>query len=137
MFAVIVHRYPKVKVVNDDLEKKMPIGGVAFLQTHLAPGDRVFNHYMYGGWMIWSHPSVPTFVDSRTDIFEYKGVLKDYLDAIGLKDSLAIVDRYHANYVFFPSKDDPFTYLMRQTPKWHVIYDDGVSCVFERNQPKS
>ena len=137
LFAVIVHRYPTMTVVNDDLEKKMPIGGVAFLEAHLGPRDRVFNHYMYGGWMIWSNPSVPTFIDSRTDIFEYKGVLKDYLDTIGLKDSLAIIDRYHANYVFFPSKDDPFTYLMRQTPKWHVIYDDGVSCVFERNQSKS
>jgi hypothetical protein len=136
LLAVIVHRYPKTKVVTDDLAKKMPMGGVAFLQTHLAPGSRVFNHYMYGGWMIWSNPSIPTFIDSRTDIFEYKGVLKDYLDAIGLKNSLAIIDRYHANYVFFPSKDDPFTYLMRQTPKWRVIYDDGVSCVFERNQPK-
>jgi hypothetical protein len=133
LLAAIVHRYPTMKVVNDDLAKKMPIGGVAFLETHLRPGDRVFNHYMYGGWMIWSNPSVPTFIDSRTDIFEYKGVLKDYLDAIGLKNSLAIIDRYNANYVIFPSKDDPFTYLMRQTPKWHVVYDDGVSCVFKRN----
>jgi hypothetical protein len=54
-----------------------------------------------------------------------------------LKNSLAIVDRYHAKYIFFPSKDDPFTYLVRHTEGWHVIYDDGVSCVFERNQSKS
>lgn len=133
LIAVVVYRYPSGKVIGDDLAKKMPLGGVTFLQTHLAPGERVFNHYMYGGWMIWSNPSIPTFVDSRTDIFEYKGVLKDYLDAIGLKNSLAIIDRYHAKYVFFPSKDDPLTYLMRQTPKWHVVYDDGVSCVFARS----
>lgn len=136
LLTIIVYRYPSVQKINADLAKKMPIGGVTFLQTHMAPGDRVFNHYMYGGWMIWSNPSIPTFVDSRTDIFEYKGVLKDYLDAIGLKDSLAIVDRYHATYVLLPSKDDPLTYLMRQTAKWHAVYDDGVSCVFARTQPK-
>ena len=54
-----------------------------------------------------------------------------------MKNSLAIVDRYQAKYIFFPSKDDPFTYLIRHTEGWHVIYDDGVSCVFERNQSKS
>jgi hypothetical protein len=137
LLAAIAWRWPTAKTINDDLAKKMPIGGVHYLQTHMAAGERVFNHYMYGGWMIWSEPSIPTFVDSRTDVFEYKGVLKDYLDAIALKDSLAIVDRYHAKYIFFPSKDDPFTYLVRHTEGWHVIYDDGVSCVFERNQSKN
>ena len=134
LLAAIAWRWPSAKIINDDLAKKMPIGGVQYLQTHMGSGERVFNHYVYGGWMIWSQPPIPTFVDSRTDIFEYKGVLADYLDAIGLKNSLAIVDRYHANYIFFPSKDDPFTYLIRHIEGWHVVYDDGVSCVFERNQ---
>ncbi len=137
LLAAIAWRWPTTKIINDDLAKKMPIGGAHYLQTHMTSGERVFNHYTYGGWMIWSQPSIPTFVDSRTDIFEYKGVLADYLDAVGLKNSLAIVDRYHARYIFFPSKDDPFTYLIRHTEGWHVIYDDGVSCVFERNQSKS
>ncbi|HEX5284734.1 MAG TPA: hypothetical protein VFW30_11505 [Bryocella sp.] len=133
VLIVIVFRWPATRKINEDLAKKMPLGGVHYLQTHIAPDERVFNHYMYGGWMIWSQPSIPTFVDSRTDIFEYNGVLADYLDTIGLKNSLAIVDKYHARYIFFPSKDDPFTYLIRHTTGWHVIYDDGVSCVFERN----
>ena len=137
LLAVILYRWPSTKSINEDLAKKMPIGGVHYLQTHMAAGERVFNHYMYGGWMIWSQPPIPTFVDSRTDIFEYKGVLADYLDAIGLKNSLAIVDRYHAKYIFFPSKDDPFTYLIRHTTGWHVIYDDGVSCIFERDRKAS
>jgi hypothetical protein len=137
LLLVIVGHWPSTKVINRDLTKKMPLGGVKYLQGQLVTGDRVFNHYMYGGWMIWSQPPIPTFVDSRTDIFEYKGVLADYLDAIGLKNSLAIVDRYHANYIFFPSKDDPFTYLIRHTSGWHVVYDDGVSCVFERDKTGS
>ena len=137
LLAAIAWRWPSLKILNDDLAKKMPIGGMHYLQAHAVAGERVFNHYMYGGWMIWNQPSIPTFVDSRTDIFEYKGVLADYLDAIGLKNSLAIVDRYHAKYIFFPSKDDPFTYFVRHISGWHVVYDDGTSCVFERNQSKS
>lgn len=137
LLALIAYRWPTTQKIHDDLAKKMPLGGMHYLQAHAATGDRVFNHYMFGGWMIWSEPSIPTFVDSRTDIFEYKGVLADYLDAIALKDSLAIVDRYHAKYIFFPSKDDPLTYLIRQSRNWHVVYDDGVSCVFQRDEAGS
>jgi len=134
LLAVILYRWPSAKKIDEDLAKKMPLGGTKYLQSHVATGERVFNHYMFGGWMIWSQPSIPTFVDSRTDIFEYKGVLADYLNAIGMKNSLEIVDRYHAKYIFFPSKDDPFTYLIRHSKGWHVVYDDGVSCVFERDK---
>ena len=133
LLAVILYRWPSATKINEDLAKKMPVGGMKYLQSHAGAGERVFNHYTYGGWMIWNQPSIPTFVDSRTDIFEYKGVLADYLDAIGMKNSLEIVDRYHANYIFFPSKDDPFTYLIRHSKGWHVVYDDGVSSVFERD----
>ena len=37
---------------------------------------------------------VKTFVDSRVDIFEYAGVLQDYLDPLTLKDPNAILDKY-------------------------------------------
>lgn len=133
LLGIVLWRWPSAKKLNKELAEKMPVAGLQYIQAHLKPHERIFNHYMYGGWMIWNQPSVPTFIDSRTDIFEYKGVLADYLDAIGLKNSLAIVDRYHANYIFFPSKDDPFTYLLRHVKGWHTIYDDGVSCVFERD----
>lgn len=133
LLAIIIYRYPSAKKVNDDLTKNMPIGGVHYLQAHMPAGERIFNQYTYGGWMIWSQPSIPTFVDSRTDIFEYRGVLADYLDAIGLKNSLAILDRYRVNYILFPSKDDPFTYFLRHNDGWQVVYDDGTSCVFRRN----
>lgn len=132
LLAVIVYRYPSAKTLADDLDKKAPVGGVHYLQTHAVNGDRIFNQYTFGGYMIWSTPSLPTFIDSRTDIFEYKGILAQYLDVIQLKDSLATFDRYHVKYVFFPAKD-PVTYMTRQSVKWRLVYDDGISCVFERN----
>lgn len=131
LLAVVVHRYPSAKALAEDLNQKMPTGGTHYLQTHAGPGDRIFNQYVFGGYMIWSTPALPTFIDSRTDIFEYKGILADYLNAVQLKDSLAIFDRYGVKFVFFPAKD-PVTYLMRQSVKWRLVYEDGVSCVFER-----
>lgn len=130
--GLMVFRFPSVKVLTDDLVKKFPAGAIHFLQLH--PGEHTVNHYQWGGYMIWSSPAVPTFIDSRTDIFEYKGVLRDYLDIVGLKDSLKIIDRYHAQFVLLPSKD-PLAYLLRNNSRWRVAYEDDISCVFERTTP--
>ena len=78
-----------------------------------------------------SSPAIPTFVDSRTDIFEYKGVLKDYLDLIALKNTLDQLDKYGAHYVLFP-KADPVSYLLRHNTAWKVAYEDDHDDVFER-----
>ena len=79
----------------------------------------------------WAQPEVKTFIDSRTDIFEYTGVLKDYLDATGLKDTLNVLDRRQVQWVLFPSKD-PLSYFLAHTDNWRVVYNDGVAEIFER-----
>jgi hypothetical protein len=129
LLGVIVRRFPSERLLEDDVAKKFPSGSIRFLQAH--PGERVVNHYMYGGYMIWSVPAIPTFVDSRTDIFEYRGVLKAYLDMIGLKGSLDVLDTYRAHYVLFP-KADPLSYLLRHNAAWKVAYEDEKDDVFER-----
>lgn len=131
LFGIIVYRFPKTKTLADDIGKKFPIGAIHFLQHH--PGERTLNHYMWGGYMIWAKPAIPTFIDSRTDIFEYKGVLADYLDLLRLKDPLELIDKYHADLVFFPPKD-PLAYLLRHSSGWHVAYEDDISCIFERDK---
>ncbi len=50
------------------------------------------------------------FIDSRIDIYEYNGVFADYLDAIGIKNTLEILDKYHIRYVLFP-EDNSVAYL--------------------------
>ena len=56
--------------------------------------ERPLNRYEWGGFLIWNARGIPVFLDS-TDIFEYHGVLADYLRATTMSDSLAILDQYH------------------------------------------
>lgn len=127
--GVILYHLPSQRVLAEDVGKKFPSGALRFVQEH--PGERTVNHYMYGGYMAWSSPAIPTFIDSRTDIFEYKGVLKDYLDLIQLKGSLDELDKYRAHFVLFP-KADPLSYLLRHNIAWKVAYEDDHDDVFER-----
>ena len=98
------------------------------------PNGRVFNEFLWGGFLIWHDRHIPVFIDSRVDIFEYNGTFKDYLDIVRLKDSIALLNKYDIKYVLF-EKDAPLTYLLKTTHQWKVDYEDGTTTLLERTSP--
>jgi len=131
VLAFVIYRFPKTSVLSQGREAAFPQAAFARLNT-FNPQDRVFNSYAYGGYMIWSARSTPTFLDSRTDIFEHHGILADYAKAIDFHDPLAIFDQYKIRYVFFP-KSDPLIYLLTHTRGWKTNFDQGGAVIMERS----
>ena len=101
-----------------------------YLKNFRAQG-RVFNDFLWGGYLEWNAPQIPVFIDSRVDIFEHAGIFADYLDAIRLRNSLAILCKYRIHYVLF-EKDTPLTYLLMHTSEWHSLYQDDETVLLER-----
>jgi hypothetical protein len=99
-----------------------PVKAVPALQKSCID-KHTFNRYEWGGYLIWNARDIPVFLDSRTDIFEYHGVLADYLRAITMNDSLAVLDRYHIGCVLM-NTDSPLVYLLQHTPDWSTQYED-------------
>lgn len=131
VLGVFLWKFPSEGKLQADIEKQFPAKSIAFLREHNIR-NHVLTHYMWGGYLERFLPEVPVFVDSRVDIFEYNGTLKDYLDLIGIKEPLAILDRRKIEYVYF-KPSDPLIYLLRQTGKWDVLYEDQVSIVLKRH----
>ena len=96
----------------------------------------MLNFYLWGGYLGWNNKDLKVFVDSRVDIFEYAGVLQDYLDVLGVKDARAVLEKYKIRYVLFP-KNEPFTYLLQESPEWKVLYSDELCVLLERGQNQS
>jgi len=112
-------------------EAAFPAEAIPFLVAHPLQG-RVFNECLWGGYMIWHLRAMPVFIDSRLDIFEYNGTLKDYLDIVRVNNSLALLDRYHIQYVFF-EKDTPLVYLLRHAGGWKVDFEEHNLILLERS----
>jgi hypothetical protein len=89
---------------------------------------------LWGGYLGWSNPDIKVFVDSRVDIFEYEGVLNDYLSVLMLKDPDAVIEKYRIKYVLFPPTE-AYTYVLEHDPRWKVLYKDNV-CVLLQKQPR-
>ncbi len=131
LVTVLARHLPSADRLQSSGEESYPLHAAAYLgQWH--PKGNVFNDYLWGGFLIWNYPQVPVLIDSRVDIFEYSGVFQDYLDAIRLKNTLSILDKYHIRYVVF-RKDQPIVYLLEHTPGWKIDFEDATTAVLERS----
>jgi hypothetical protein len=113
-------------------EKQFPTDSAKEYLRAFHPDGNVFNEYLWGGYLIWNARQIPVFIDSRVDIFEYNGTFKDYLDAVRLKNTLVIFDKYSIKYALL-ERDTPLVYFLEHAPLWKVDYSDQVLVVLERN----
>jgi hypothetical protein len=133
VLVILAGRFPSQGELENSVAKTYPADFLQFVKARKLPG-RIFNFYIWGGYLAWNDPEMKTFIDSRTDVFEYTGVLKDYLDAIALKDTFRVLDKYEVRYVLFPPQE-PLSYLLRQSRDWKVIFSTNVIAIFERAGP--
>ena len=84
----------------------------------IQPSWRTFNSDHVGGMMTFE--SKPEFIDSRFDIFEHRGVLAAYLQAMYLVRPLELFDQYKIDHVLVTDKM-PVGYLLKHTPGWTLI----------------
>jgi hypothetical protein len=126
----MAYLWPRERRLQQLVGEQYPVEAVAYLQAH-PPAGRMLNFYLWGGYLNWRDPSLKVFVDSRVDIFEYSGVLADYLDILALKNPAPLLEEYKIRSVLFPV-GEPLTYVLQHDPNWKVLYRDKSTILFER-----
>ncbi len=126
--------FPSRAELEEGTRRFYPAGALDYLER-IPPEGRIFNDYLWGGYVIWRARNIPVFVDSRVDIFEYAGVFQDYLTAKSGVGSLEVLDKYHVRYVLYSKKNEPLAYLLLHNSGWKVDYEDDVAVLLERVGP--
>jgi hypothetical protein len=130
MIAGMVYWWPNTAQLERAVADQYPAEVMPYLHMH-PPAGPMLNFYLWGGYLNWNDRNLKVFLDSRVDIFEYAGVLKDYLDALALDHPDSLLDKYNIQYVLFPH-DEPLTYVLEHDPRWKVLYDGKISVLLER-----
>jgi hypothetical protein len=131
LIGVCAFGFPSARMLDDEVADYFPVGAIRYLRAHPQEGH-MFNLYQWGGYLEWNMPNVRAFIDSRTDIFEYKGVLNDYLDVVKLSKSQEILDRYGVTYVVYPSGPG-LPYFLSKSSQWERIYGDEQAIIYRRS----
>ena len=140
MIGSIIHYWPTSAEMQKSLSEKYPTQALSYLKAH-PPDGPVLNFYLWGGYLAWNDRDLKVFIDSRVDIYEYAGVLKDYLDLLNLSQSKSILDKYKIRYVLFPQpggySESALTYVLEHDSQWKVIYSDATTVLLERNAART
>lgn len=125
---------PRQADLQEMVAKTYPVSAVQYLRQHPQPG-RMFNDYGFGGYLIWQLGSQQkVFVDGRADVYEYSGVLQDYIHIATLQpDTLSLLDKYGVQSCLTQS-GGPLATLLSVTPGWKQVYTDDVSKIFVRSR---
>jgi hypothetical protein len=132
--GVIALSFPSRRMLDQEVEKANPIKALQFLRTSGLTGP-MLNEYVFGGYLIWAAPEHKVFVDGRSDVFEWTGVLAEYKDWSLLEsDSKLLLDNYHIR-VCLLSRTAPMTRVLPLLPGWKKVYSDDLAVIFARPNP--
>jgi hypothetical protein len=123
---------PSNSKLQGTLRRVYPVGAVEYLRAH--PVDKgMFNDDHWGGFLIWSlGPQHKVFIDGRLDIYEYGGVLADYV-SIARADPImpALLHKYGVSAFLLP-REGQLTAKIASSPDWVKEYEDDRSAFFRR-----
>ena len=123
-----VHIFQVIQRQQKAVAQHFPSGAVAFLQTH-PPSGRIFNHYDWGGYLIYRlYPSIPVFIDGRADLYG-KELLDQFAGTYQFKGAWRqTIERWSIDTVIVPA-DSALATGLRSSPGWRVPYEDAQAVV--------
>ena len=133
----VFHFFPTPKQIDAKLAKTFPMHAISYVESHptLEP---MFNSYGWGGYLIWRFGNLqgssrPVFIDGRADVYEYAGVLRDYMNITQLKGNVPmLLSKYKIHSVFIDTNSALDTY-MKVLPGWSLAYQDKLASIFVFN----
>jgi len=128
--VLMAMKVPSSAKLHAGIAETYPEKAVPYVRS-LAGRGNVLNNFNWGAYFEWQAPEVKEFLDPRVDIFVHEGVMADYVKAVRVQDTFAVLDKYQIRYVVMPP-DDPISYLLAHSAGWKVGYRDGQAVGFER-----
>ncbi len=126
--------FPSRQNLEGQVEEQSPVKAVQFLKAHPLSGP-MLNDYGLGGYLIWAAPEYPVFIDGRTDIYEWSGVLGEFGNWATLRsDPHALLQKYKIGFCLL-GRRSPMARVLPLLPDWKLVYSDHNSVIFARAAP--
>ncbi len=132
LLGTVILAFPNVHQLNLQVKANNPVKAVEFI-NHSGLSGRMLNEYVYGGYLIWAAPQHKVFIDGRSDVFEWTGVLADYGKLVTLQaDPTVLLDKYRIDLCLLP-RGTPLVRVLPFLRGWTKIYSDDSSIIFGRS----
>ena len=134
ILAGLAGLFPSSAVVDEALDRQYPKQAVEFLRQHPSIGP-TFNENAWGGYLLWSGRKV--FIDGRSEIYEYAGVLEDYIRIVNLDPAAQLLLRKYGVEACLLEKGTSLGTFLAALPDWKRVYEDNLSVIYVRQTNNS
>ncbi len=129
--AAVIWSFPTEAALEKQVERMSPVQAVHFIRRTNLTG-RMLNDYAFGGYLIWSLPERKVFIDGRGDVFDWTGVLDEYVRWVNLQEDPALLlEKYKIDFCIL-AQGSSIAHVMPYLPGWKQIYADDVAVIFSR-----
>lgn len=132
LIALIAAVGARVAVLSSPalVEKSYPADAVAWLKAH-RPEGRLFNSYNWGGYLLWTLPEYPVFLDGRADLYGDEILSRWWQVVNGEPAGWAVLEQWDVRLILL----EPDWPVVRELPArgWRELYRDETAVIFGRS----
>ena len=111
-----------------DLAREYPAAAVRFIESHHYAGP-LFNHFDWGGFLMWRFPAVPVSIDGRANLHGDQRIARAVSTWSGAEGWAQDPELCAARLVI-AQVHLPLATLLRSDPRFDLVYTDDVAAVF-------
>jgi len=111
------------------VDENYPVAAVQWMQVH-QPEGRLFNSYNWGGYLLWTLPETPVFIDGRADLYG-DDLLNQWHAVVNAdKNALSLLDQWDVKVVLL-EPDWPIVEVLKGNG-WKVEFEDEQAVILVR-----
>lgn len=112
------------------LANEYPVSAAHVVSIKHYPGP-LFNHYDWGGFLIWKLPDLPVVIDGRANLHGVEAVEKSFNVWSGRHDWRDNPTLAESRVIIAP-RNDALTSLLKMDDRFENIYEDDIANLFIR-----
>jgi hypothetical protein len=109
-----------------------PIEAVEWIRGHSdQAGERLYNDYAYGGFLLWWLPDAKIFIDGRMPAWQRRerDLLRDYVALTGAEPDLTVLGKYAVDWALV-KRQSPLDECLARDAAWSRVYGDDKAVVY-------
>ena len=128
IYLIGVRRHISEQQLESVVERRYPVAAVKFVKEKNYSGP-LYNHFDWGGYLIWSLPDLLVSMDGRTNVHGDQRIERSFNTWSGLRGWESDPDLIKAQLVI-GGTDQALTSLMRTDSRFKLVYEDTIAVVF-------
>ena len=113
----------------EKVDENYPVAAVRWMQAN-HPEGRLFNSYNWGGYLLWTLPEYPVFIDGRADMYDAE-LIQQWQNVVNAEENaISILDEWQVNFILV----EPHWTIVKtlQEQGWQTAFEDAQAIILVR-----